>query len=36
VRRRAPATGEHTDEVLTEVGVESAEIARLREMGALA
>jgi crotonobetainyl-CoA:carnitine CoA-transferase CaiB-like acyl-CoA transferase len=36
VRRRAPAIGEHTDQVLTELGIESAEIARLRETGALA
>jgi crotonobetainyl-CoA:carnitine CoA-transferase CaiB-like acyl-CoA transferase len=36
VRTAAPATGEHTDEVLKEVGVEPAEIARLRERGALA
>jgi len=36
VRTAAPATGEHTDEVLKEVGAEPAEIARLRETGALA
>jgi crotonobetainyl-CoA:carnitine CoA-transferase CaiB-like acyl-CoA transferase len=36
VRRGAPSTGEHNDEVLNEVGVEPAEIARLRETGALA
>jgi crotonobetainyl-CoA:carnitine CoA-transferase CaiB-like acyl-CoA transferase len=36
VRTAAPDTGEHTDEVLKEVGVEPADIARLRERGALA
>jgi crotonobetainyl-CoA:carnitine CoA-transferase CaiB-like acyl-CoA transferase len=36
VRRRAPATGEHTDEILAELGVDAAEIARLHEIGAVA
>jgi crotonobetainyl-CoA:carnitine CoA-transferase CaiB-like acyl-CoA transferase len=33
IRRRAPLLGEHTDEVLTEVGYGKAEIAALREKG---
>ena len=36
VRRRAPATGEHTDEVLGPLGVDARELARLREAGAIA
>jgi crotonobetainyl-CoA:carnitine CoA-transferase CaiB-like acyl-CoA transferase len=35
VRRAAPSIGEHTDEVLREVGFEEADIARLHEMGAV-
>ena len=33
IRRRAPAIGEHTDEVLRELGVDRGEIARLRDDG---
>jgi CoA:oxalate CoA-transferase len=33
VRRPAPALGQHTDEVLAELGLGAAEIARLREQG---
>ena len=33
--RAAPAPGEHTDEVLAEAGFDAAEIARLREAGAI-
>jgi len=36
VRRRAPLLGEHTDEVLREAGVSAAEVAALREAGAIA
>jgi crotonobetainyl-CoA:carnitine CoA-transferase CaiB-like acyl-CoA transferase len=36
VRRRAPEVGEHTDEVLTEIGFSPAEIDALRESGAIA
>ncbi len=36
IRRHAPKLGEHTDEVLREVGLEPAEIAELRETGAVA
>ncbi len=36
IHRRAPEVGEHTDEVFGEIGVDAAEIARLRELGALA
>jgi crotonobetainyl-CoA:carnitine CoA-transferase CaiB-like acyl-CoA transferase len=36
VARGAPAIGEHTDEVLREIGLEADEIARLRDAGALA
>ena len=36
VRRRAPQVGEHTDEVLTDLGYTAAEIAALRESGAIA
>jgi crotonobetainyl-CoA:carnitine CoA-transferase CaiB-like acyl-CoA transferase len=36
VRRRAPRVGEHTDEVLAEVGFTAAEIGALRDSGAIA
>jgi crotonobetainyl-CoA:carnitine CoA-transferase CaiB-like acyl-CoA transferase len=36
VRRGAPTIGEHTDEVLTEVGLEHGELERLRAAGAIA
>jgi len=36
VRRRAPLLGEHTDEVLTELGYSASDIAQLRESGAVA
>ncbi len=36
VSRRAPQLGEHTDEVLTEAGFSGAEIAALRQSGAIA
>jgi crotonobetainyl-CoA:carnitine CoA-transferase CaiB-like acyl-CoA transferase len=36
VRRRAPQVGEHTDEVLTELGFTAAEIGALRDSGAIA
>jgi crotonobetainyl-CoA:carnitine CoA-transferase CaiB-like acyl-CoA transferase len=36
VRRGAPSIGEHTDEVLRELGVDDGELARLRDAGALA
>ena len=32
--RRAPELGEHTDEILAEIGYSPAEIAALRETGA--
>jgi crotonobetainyl-CoA:carnitine CoA-transferase CaiB-like acyl-CoA transferase len=35
VRRRAPRTGEHTDEVLREVGLSDDALATLRASGAL-
>jgi crotonobetainyl-CoA:carnitine CoA-transferase CaiB-like acyl-CoA transferase len=35
IERRPPLHGEHTDEVLRECGIEPAEIAQLRECGAL-
>ena len=33
IRRRPPMTGEHTDEILTELGYSSARIAALRKQG---
>ena len=36
VRRAAPAVGEHTDEVLGEVGLDEEELDRLRAAGAIA
>jgi crotonobetainyl-CoA:carnitine CoA-transferase CaiB-like acyl-CoA transferase len=36
IRRPAPALGEHTDELLAEVGYSAEEIAALRESGAAA
>ncbi len=36
IRRGAPEVGEHTDEVFHELGFDDAEVARLRESGALA
>jgi crotonobetainyl-CoA:carnitine CoA-transferase CaiB-like acyl-CoA transferase len=36
VHRGAPAIGEHTDEVLREVGFEAGELERLRAAGAIA
>lgn len=36
IRRRAPGIGEHTDEVLAAVGMAPADVARLREAGAVA
>ncbi len=36
VHRRAPKAGEHTAQVLSELGYKKAEIARLRESGAVA
>jgi crotonobetainyl-CoA:carnitine CoA-transferase CaiB-like acyl-CoA transferase len=36
ITRRAPDIGEHTEEVLAALGVESADIARLRTTGAIA
>jgi formyl-CoA transferase len=35
IRRRAPEVGEHTDEVLREVGFEASTISQLREAGAV-
>jgi crotonobetainyl-CoA:carnitine CoA-transferase CaiB-like acyl-CoA transferase len=35
IRRRAPEVGEHTDEVLREVGLDASTISRLREAGAV-
>ncbi|MCS6927734.1 MAG: CoA transferase, partial [Candidatus Binatia bacterium] len=35
VRRLAPALGEHTEEILGEIGITPTEIARLREKGAI-
>lgn len=35
IQRHAPRLGEHTDEVLTELGVESAAIAQLKQAGAI-
>jgi alpha-methylacyl-CoA racemase len=36
LRRRPPACGEHTDEVLTEIGLDPGEIADLRAAGVIA
>lgn len=36
VRRPAPRPGEHTDEILTELGVDGAQISQLRDTGAVA
>src|SRR6185369_1327962 len=36
VNRGAPAVGEHTDEVLHEIGMEAREIERLRAAGSIA
>lgn len=36
IKRGAPEVGEHTDEVFRELGFDDAEVARLRESGALA
>jgi crotonobetainyl-CoA:carnitine CoA-transferase CaiB-like acyl-CoA transferase len=35
VRRRAPMLGEHTDEILGELGLSPAEIRALRDAGAV-
>jgi formyl-CoA transferase len=35
IRRPAPLLGEHSDEVLAEAGLSAAEIAALRQSGAL-
>jgi crotonobetainyl-CoA:carnitine CoA-transferase CaiB-like acyl-CoA transferase len=35
IRHRAPTLGEHTDEVLAQLGYDEAEIAALREQGAI-
>jgi crotonobetainyl-CoA:carnitine CoA-transferase CaiB-like acyl-CoA transferase len=36
IRSRAPEVGQHTDEMFREIGVDDREIARLRDVGALA
>ncbi|MFM7736480.1 MAG: CoA transferase, partial [Alphaproteobacteria bacterium] len=36
IRRRAPRLGEHTDEVLAEIGYSAGEISRLRADGVVA
>jgi crotonobetainyl-CoA:carnitine CoA-transferase CaiB-like acyl-CoA transferase len=33
IRHRAPVLGEHTDEILTELGYDPMAIAKLREKG---
>src|SRR5262249_323458 len=35
IRKRAPRLGEHTDEVLAELGFTSADIAEMREAGTI-
>jgi formyl-CoA transferase len=34
VRRHPPLLGEHTEEVLREIGIAGSDLARLREQGA--
>lgn len=36
IRRNAPGVGEHTDEVFRELGMDDAELARLRDKGVMA
>jgi crotonobetainyl-CoA:carnitine CoA-transferase CaiB-like acyl-CoA transferase len=36
IRRSAPVSGEHTDDVLKDLGLEAGEIARLRDKGVIA
>ena len=36
IRSGAPGIGEHTDEVFRELGMDTAELARLHDTGALA
>ncbi|HYM33314.1 MAG TPA: CoA transferase [Candidatus Cybelea sp.] len=35
IRRRAPVLGEHTERIMTELGYDAAEIAKLREKGVI-
>jgi crotonobetainyl-CoA:carnitine CoA-transferase CaiB-like acyl-CoA transferase len=35
IRRHPPLLGEHTDEILREMGLDESEVARLREVGAV-
>jgi crotonobetainyl-CoA:carnitine CoA-transferase CaiB-like acyl-CoA transferase len=35
IARRAPMVGEHTDEILEEIGVSTEHVARLRNQGAI-